>query len=72
MFQEWRGQTLARMIEYSARNWPDRIALRSDEEAISFAELFARIQEVSLALHRLGVRKGDHVAYLMSVSTRWV
>jgi len=60
------------MIEYSARNWPDRIALRSDEEAISFAELFARIQEVSLALHRLGVRKGDHVAYLMSVSTRWV
>lgn len=72
MFQEWRGQTFERMIDYSARNWPENVALRSGDEAITFAELQRRIRLVSLALHRQGVRPGDHVAYMMSVSVRWV
>jgi fatty-acyl-CoA synthase len=60
------------MIEYSARNWPENIAIRLGSEAVTFAQLQRRIQNVSRALHRLGVRRGDHVAYMMSVSTRWV
>lgn len=72
MFQEWRGQTFPRMLEYSARNWPENIAVRSGDEAITFAELQRRVRNVSLALHSLGVQPGDHVAYMMSVSTRWV
>ena len=72
MFQEWRGQTLPRMLAYSASNWPHNIAVRSVDEAITFAELERRVHDVALALHRLGVRRGDHVAYMMSVSTRWV
>lgn len=72
MFQEWRGQTFPRMLEYSARNWPDKTAIRSGGEAITFVELRDRVRRASLALHRLGVRRGDHVAYMMSVSPRWV
>lgn len=72
MFQEWRGQTLPRVLEYSARTWPDSIAVRSGDEAITFTELQSRVHTVCLALDRLGVRPGDHVAYMMSVSTRWV
>lgn len=72
MFQEWRGQTFPRILEYSAKNWPDNVAVRSGDEAITFTELQSRVQNVALALHQLGVRHGDHVAYMMSVSTRWV
>jgi len=72
MFQEWRGQTLPGVLEYSASNWPDRIAVRSGDEAITFPELLGRARTVALALHALGVRHGDHVAYMMGVSTRWV
>jgi fatty-acyl-CoA synthase len=72
MFQEWRGQTFPGVLEYSARNWPDNVAVRSDEEAITFKELQSGVQNVALALHELGVRRGDHVAYMMSVSPRWV
>ena len=72
MFQEWRGQTLIGVLEYSAKNWPDNIAVRFDDEAITFTELLSRVQNVALALHQLGVRHGDHVSYMMSVSTRWV
>ena len=72
MFQEWRGQTLPGVLEYSARNRPDNIAVRSGDEAVTFTELQSRVRTVALALHRLGVRHGDHVAYMMSVSTRWV
>lgn len=72
MYQEWRGQTLPRMIEYSAKNWPENIAIRSGDEAITFTELQNRVQNLSIALHQIGVRQGDHVAYMMGVSTRWV
>ena len=72
MFQEWRGQTLPGVLEYAARNWPDRVAVRSGAEAITFPELLGRVRTVALALHGLGVRHGDHVAYMIGVSTRWV
>ena len=72
MFQEWRGQTLPAVLEYSAKLWPDNVAVRSGDETITFAELQGRVKNVALALSRLGVRHGDHVAYMMSVSTRWI
>ena len=72
MFQEWRGQTFPRMLEYSAKTWPDNIAVRSGDTAISFTALQDRVRRLALALHRQGVRPGDHVAYMMSVSPRWV
>lgn len=72
MFQEWRSQTLPGVLEYSAENWPDNVAVRSGDEAITFTELRNRVRSAALALHHLGVRPGDHVAYMMSVSTRWV
>lgn len=72
MFQEWRGQTLPGVLEYSVKTWPDNVAVRAGDEAITFTELQGRVRNVALALHQLGVRPGDHVAYMMSVSTRWV
>lgn len=72
MFQEWRGQTFPQLIEYSARTWAEKVAIRDGDQSITFAELHKRIREISLALHRVGVRRGDHVAYLMAVSARWV
>ncbi|PLX36272.1 MAG: hypothetical protein C0606_16385 [Hyphomicrobiales bacterium] len=72
MFQEWRGQTFPRMLQYSARNWPQNVAVRFAEDAITFAELAQRVDALALALHQQGVRPGDHVAYMMSVSPRWV
>ena len=72
MYQEWKNQTLPRSLEYAAKNWPENIAIRSGDEAITFTALQNRVQHTSLALHNLGVQRGDHVAYMMSVCTQWV
>ena len=47
-----------------ARWTPDRTALRFDGRSISYAELEGRIAGTAGALHSLGVRPGDRVAYL--------
>jgi fatty-acyl-CoA synthase len=47
-----------------ARITPDRVALRQDERALTYAELAARVGALAGGLAELGVRAGDRVAYL--------
>lgn len=72
MFQEWRGQTLPGIVDHGARTWPDRTAILDGDARISYAELSSRVDRCTAALHRLGVRKGDHIGYLMGADSRWL
>lgn len=72
MYQEWRGGTLSRMLEYSARNWPDNVAVRDDQGATTYAELAENVQRTKQGLLAAGIRPGDHVAHFMSVGTSWI
>jgi fatty-acyl-CoA synthase len=57
--------SLSRIVERHAQFQPDRVALRFEGEDISYRRFWQRIEAASAGLaHRLGVVRGDHVAYL--------
>src|SRR5690606_13738275 len=72
MFQEWRNQTLPGVLQYSARNWPDRVAISFASEQITYAALSQRVAGVRQGLQAAGVQHGDHVACFMASSPRWL
>jgi fatty-acyl-CoA synthase len=51
-------------IERRARIAPDRVALVGDDRSFTYAELSRRIRCLANGLRRLGVRRGDRVAWL--------
>jgi fatty-acyl-CoA synthase len=55
---------LHRWIERHADHTPNRIALRFEGEAITWAELAQRVERMAGSLASLGVRPGDRVGYL--------
>lgn len=56
------GLSVSKLFEYSAARWPDRCALSSPAERITFRQLDARSNQLSHVLIKRGVRKGDRVA----------
>ncbi|MDD4859075.1 MAG: AMP-binding protein [Dehalococcoidales bacterium] len=60
------------MLEKTVQNFPARTALVSGERRISYAELDATTNKLANALARIGIRKGDRVALLISNSPEFV
>ncbi|HEY7273635.1 MAG TPA: AMP-binding protein [Actinoplanes sp.] len=58
------GSGIGHWIERRARTSPDRVALIAGDRPFSYAELAVRIRRLANGLHRLGVRRGDRVAWL--------
>jgi long-chain acyl-CoA synthetase len=56
--------TTAGMLRHWARVQPDHVALRWGDEQLTYRELDERASRVANALRAIGVRAGDHVAYL--------
>jgi acyl-CoA synthetase (AMP-forming)/AMP-acid ligase II len=54
--------TFARFLEDAARQHGDRVAVVSDESALTYAELEAKVRELARALIGAGVVKGARVA----------
>jgi len=51
-------------IERRARIAPDRVALAGDDCSFTYAELARRVRRLANGLQRLGVGRGDRVAWL--------
>ncbi len=59
-------------LENAAGEMPDKEALVSGAQRITYGQLEEASNRVSHALFDLGMNKGDHVAILMSHSPEWV
>ena len=60
--------TIAEAFRLTVEDHPDRIAVRTldDEIALTWAQLRDRVDALAGGLHRLGVRRGDTVALMIS------
>lgn len=63
---------LHHLFEYSAKDYPQRIALKSDEIELSYSQLNDCVNSLSESLQKKGVIPGDVVSILMTKSWRQV
>jgi len=63
---------LADLFEHAADAVPDRIALRCEDDARTFAELDARTNRLASHLRANGIQPGDHVGIYGWNSVEWV
>jgi len=66
------GDTLARIIDRVAAEYPKNEAIASASQRITFDTLMDRANSMANALLRMGVKKGDKVAIWMSNVPEWV
>ena len=59
-----RDEGLGSWTARRARMTPHRVAIRHDDDAITYAELHDRVRRAAVVLESLGVGPGDRVAYL--------
>ena len=59
-----RNQGIGSWPARRARKTPDRVAIEYGDEAWTYRQLHERVQRVAHGLGRLGVSRGDRVAYL--------
>ncbi|MBR1158092.1 non-ribosomal peptide synthetase [Bradyrhizobium elkanii] len=67
-----RDQCLHQLFERQASNVPERIALISDDELVTYGELERRSNRLARFLQRQGIRKGGHVAVLLDHSVNMI
>ena len=63
--------TLAELIRSHARQQPDHVALRDDQQTLSYAQLDALMDRVAAALQRDGVQPGQAIAICALNSVRY-
>lgn len=64
---DFQGLTQGQILEHWSRVGPEKMAVvdLSTQRALTYGELNRRVDRLAWALHRLGVRPGDHIAYLL-------
>ncbi len=68
----WRDDTLCGLVEQTAADAPDRVAVLSSDPPVRYAELWAKARRLASALRRLGVGPGDVVAAQLPNSTEFL
>lgn len=63
---------LTKGLLYASRNFPRKLALIEDHHRYSYKELEGRTARLKASMKRLGVKKGDRVAFLMLNDFRYV
>jgi fatty-acyl-CoA synthase len=63
---QWPRRTLAAHFEATCRDYAERPFLLLEEGELSYADVWARAQELARALLGLGVKRREHVALLMA------
>src|SRR5579859_2694470 len=64
-FPTWQPTTIGEHIERCSQLWPDRLALVSGEQWLTYSELERRSSVLAAAFRATGVVPGDRVALLM-------
>jgi len=63
---------IKQMLERAASEVPQKTAIILGSQRVSYRELDETSNRVANALIRLGIKKGDHVAILMSCTPEWL
>lgn len=58
----WQSDTFFSLLEKHAVSHPDKVALRDNLVALTWAELLQEVERVAMTLSRAGVRSGERVA----------
>lgn len=59
-------QKLIEVVNWSAQKYPDKIALITPSENLTYADLQKKIDVLSSSFHYLGLKPGDRVALILS------
>ena len=70
-FREGVSESLELMLRH-ARDRPEALAIKDDDEALTYAELCDQVARAAFALDELGVRPGDRVALHLPSSVGFV
>lgn len=66
------SRTIADLVDELAQRYPEREALVGSGQRYTYKALRAEVRRLALALHALGVRRGDKVAILMGNRPEWL
>lgn len=71
---EWEelNLVLAEMLAESAKKYPEKYALISQEKFLTYGELEREVKKAAAALKRLGVKKGDAIGLLLPNTFQFV
>jgi fatty-acyl-CoA synthase len=69
--QDWPRTTYRGALDRAATLWPEAEAIVLPDARITFAALREEVARTAANLHRLGLRRGDHMALCMGNSVRW-
>jgi fatty-acyl-CoA synthase len=65
-------RTLAHFFAAACARWADRVAVRFGEETWTYRDLRVMAERLGASLARNGVRKGTHVALVMTNRPEWI
>jgi fatty-acyl-CoA synthase len=69
--QDWPRLTYWQALVRAAEAWPDAEAIVVGDRRVSFAALHDQALGFAANLHRLGLRRGDHIAICMGNGVEW-
>lgn len=64
-------QTSPKVLQYAKETWPNRPALKFKNETITYHELYEKVARLTKGFENIGIKKGDHVAVLISGYPEW-
>lgn len=64
-------KTIPSVLLHAKESWPDRPAIKYKNEIVTYEELFNRVGRLTKGFENIGIKKGDHVAILISGYPEW-
>ena len=68
----WEGLTISEMVERTARQRPDQVAVTQAGQTLTYAQLIDRSKRLAVGLHRAGLQAQDRVVMQLPNSIEFV
>ena len=68
----WTPMTMGEMLDRVSEQYPNKTAIISEEQRISYADLKEQVERTALAFLALGIKKGDKVSVWLCNCLEWI
>lgn len=68
---EWQNKTLADLIDFAVKTYPDKEAMVIDDRQITYDEMGRQVDALAKGLIRIGIQQEDKVAVWLSNRLEW-